>query len=260
MAKHKGKKNKTKEQLQIKEMFLEYDQTKDPQLREILIEKHLYIAEILAKKYVNKGIEYDDLFQVASIGLILAIDRYDVSKGFEFSSFATPTIVGEIKKYFRDKGWVIRVPRRIQEVSKKVNNAKTYLSQNLQRSPTISDIAEYLNTTEEEVLEALEASRVYAPQSLDSTFDSQNDDREVNLRDLVGEEDEYFNQVEIRDFFTRAMTKLTDMEKKILIDRYFDKKTQVSIAKELNISQMTVSRIEKKIIEKFKVEMDETMG
>ncbi len=260
MAKHKGSKNKTKEQLQIKEMFVEYDKTRDPQLREILIEKHLYIAEILAKKYVNKGIEYDDLFQVASIGLILAIDRYDVSKGFEFSSFATPTIVGEIKKYFRDKGWVIRVPRRIQEVSKKVNNAKTYLSQNLQRSPTISDIAEYLNTTEEEVLEALEASRVYAPQSLDSTFDSQNDDREVNLRDLVGEEDEYFNQIEIRDFFTRAMTKLTEMEKKILIDRYFDKKTQVSIAKELNISQMTVSRIEKKIIEKFKVEMDETMS
>ena len=164
------------------------------------------------------------------------------------------------RKYFRDKGWVIRVPRRIQEVSKKVNNAKTYLSQNLQRSPTISDIADYLNTTEEEVLEALEASRVYAPQSLDSTFDSQNDDREVNLRDLVGEEDEYFNQVEIKDFFARAMTKLTEMEKKILIDRYFEKKTQVSIAKELNISQMTVSRIEKKIIEKFKIEMDETIG
>ena len=99
MAKHKGKKKRTKEQLQIKEMFLEYDKTRDPQLREVLIEKHLYIAEILAKKYVNKGIEYDDLIQVASIGLILAIDRYDVSKGFEFSSFATPTIVGEIKKY-----------------------------------------------------------------------------------------------------------------------------------------------------------------
>ena len=260
MAKNKGRKRKTKEQAEIREMFIEYDKTRDPQLREILIEKHLYIAEILAKKYDNKGIEYDDLFQVASIGLILAIDRYDVSKGFEISSFATPTIVGEIKKYFRDKGWVIRVPRRIQEVSKKVNNAKTYLSQNLQRSPTISDIADYLNTTEEEVLEALEASRVYAPQSVDSIFDSQNDDREVNLRDLVGEEDEYFNQVEIKDFFARAMTKLTEMEKKILINRYFEKKTQVSIAKELNISQMTVSRIEKKIIEKFKIEMDETIG
>lgn len=95
MAKNKGRKRKTKEQAEIREMFIEYDKTRDPQLREILIEKHLYIAEILAKKYVNKGIEYDDLFQVASIGLILAIDRYDVSKGFEFSSFATPTIVGE---------------------------------------------------------------------------------------------------------------------------------------------------------------------
>lgn len=260
MTNHREKKKRTKEQEKIREMFLEFDKTKDPQLRHILIEKHIYIAEILAKKYVNKGIEYDDLFQVASIGLILAIDRYDVHKGFEFSSFATPTIVGEIKKYFRDKGWVIRVPRRIQEISKKVNNAKTHLSQTLQRSPTVGDIADYLNTTEEEVLEALEASRVYAPQSLDSTFDSQNDDREVNLRDLVGEEDEYFNQVETRDFIIQAMKKLTEMEKKILIDRYFEKKTQVSIAQELNISQMTVSRIEKKIIEKFKQEMEETLS
>ena len=257
MTKQKNKRRE--EQDEIKEMFYEFSETKDPKLRSILIEKHLYIAEILAKKYVNKGIEYDDLFQVASIGLVYAIDRYDVHKGFEFSSFATPTIVGEIKKYFRDKGWVIRVPRRIQEVSKKVNNAKTHLSQNLQRSPTVKDIAEYLNLTEEDVLEALEASHVYAPQSLDTTFDSQNDDREVNLKDLVGEDDLYFDQIETKDFISKAMTRLTEMEKKILVDRYFDKKTQVSIAKELNISQMTVSRIEKKIIEKFKVEMEQSL-
>ena len=105
---------------EIKELFNKYSKTKDRALRDELIEKNLYIAEILAKKFMNKGIEYDDLFQVASLGLVLAIDRFDVSKGFEFSSFATPTIVGEIKRYFRDKGWVIRVPRRIKDLSKKV--------------------------------------------------------------------------------------------------------------------------------------------
>lgn len=250
---------KKQEKRDIKELFAEFDKTRDPKIREELIERNLYIAEILAKKYVNRGIDYDDLYQVASIGLILAVDRYDVSKGFEFSSYATPTIMGEIKKYFRDRGWVIRVPRRIQEVSKKVNNAKTYLSQTLQRSPTISDIAKYLKISEEEVLEALEGSRVYAPQSLDTSFDSQDDDREVNLADLIGIEDEYFSKIEMQDFINRTMVKLNDMEKKILKDRYYDMKTQIVIAEELGISQMTVSRMEKKIIEKFRVEMDKTM-
>ena len=250
------KKGNNTQQEDIKALFREYRITNDKKTRDILIEKNLYIAEILAKKYVNKGIEYDDLLQVASIGLILAIERYDIEKGYEFSSYATPTIVGEIKKYFRDKGWVIRVPRRIQELSKKVNNAKNYLSQNLQRSPTVSDIANYLGVTEEEVLEAMEGSRVYAPQSLDISFDSQNNNKEVNLQDLIGEEDDDFAKIEIRDFIERTMEKLNEVEKRILIDRYFEKKTQITIANELNISQMTVSRIEKKILEKFRIELE----
>ncbi len=250
--------NKTKEQQEIKDLFLSYSINRDKKTRDILIEKNLYIAEILAKKYVNRGIDYEDLLQVASIGLILAIERYDISKGFEFSSYATPTIVGEIKKYFRDKGWVIRVPRRIQELSKKINNSKNYLSQTLQRSPTIKDIAEYLDISEEEVIEAMEGGKVYAPQSLDVSFDSQNDDKEVNLQDLIGQEDDDYAKIELKDFLDKAMAKLNEMEKKILIDRYFEKKTQVSIAKELNISQMTVSRMEKKILEKFRKELEET--
>src|SRR5699024_10745241 len=149
-----------------------YSISKDSKIRETLIEEHIYIAEILSKKYANRGIEYDDIFQVASIGLIYAVDRYDVNKGFEFSSFATTTIIVEIKKHFRDKGWKIRVPRRIQELSKKINNAKVFLAQELQKSPTIKEIAEYLNHTEEEILESMEASKVYSPQSLDLTYDS----------------------------------------------------------------------------------------
>ena len=243
----------------IKVLFKQLKETGDPQIRKFLIEEHLYIAEILSKKYANRGIEYDDIYQVASIGLIYAVDRYDVDKGYEFSSFATPTIIGEIKKHFRDKGWTIRVPRRIQELSKKINNTKVILSQELQRSPTVEDIANYLSCTEEEVLEAMEASKVYTPQSLDLTYDSQNDDKDVNLADLIGEEDIYFSKIENNDFLQKGMDKLNDMERKILIDRYFNKKTQVAIAEELDISQMTVSRVEKRVIGKFRKEMEKTL-
>ncbi|MFB0972744.1 MAG: sigma-70 family RNA polymerase sigma factor, partial [Neofamilia sp.] len=109
-------------------LFQEYKKTRDRKIRDKLIEDNLYIAEILAKKYTNKGIDYDDIFQVASIGLIYAVDRFDVDRGYQFSSFATPTIIGEIKRHFRDKGWTIRVPRRIQELSQRINNAKVDLA------------------------------------------------------------------------------------------------------------------------------------
>ncbi len=256
------KKIKSKNELSniaTKELFKIFSENRDPLIREELIERHLYIAEILSKKYANRGIDYDDIYQVASLGLIYSVDRFDISKGFEFSSFATPTIIGEIKKYFRDKGWTIRVPRRIQELSKKINNAKLTLSQELQRSPSVKDIAEYLETSEEEILETLEASKVYTPQSLDITFDSNSDDKDVNLKDLIGEEDVDFNRIEDYDFLVRAIKDLDDMEKKILIDRYFNLKTQVTIAEELNISQMTVSRVEKRVIEKFRKEMKNSL-
>ena len=254
---NKEKKNIEKEE--IKALFRKYKEDKDKETRDILIKKHLYIAEILSKKYSNRGIEYEDIYQVACIGLIYAIERYDIDKGFEFSSFATPTIIGEIKKYFRDKGWTIRVPRRIQELSKKINNSKVYLSQTLQRSPTVEDIAEYLDYTEEEILEAMEASKVYSPQSLDITFDSNNDDKDINLSELVGEEDHYFSKIENNDFLIKTMDILNKMEKQILIERYFNKKTQVKIAESLDISQMTVSRIEKRILEKLRKEAEKTM-
>ena len=241
--------------IETKTLFKEFSNNKNKDIRDDLIKRHLYIAEILSKKYANRGIEYDDIYQVACIGLIYAIDRYDVEKGYEFSSFATPTIIGEIKKYFRDKGWTIRVPRRIQELSKKVNNSKIFLTQKLQRAPNVNDIAKYLSCTAEEVLEAMEASKVYNPKSLDLVIESNGDDKDINLGELIGEDDEYFSKIENIDFLTRTMEKLDDIEKKILKDRYFRQKTQDSIAKEIGISQMTVSRIEKKIIQKFRKEL-----
>lgn len=274
--------DQTLEPNQIKDMFLEFDElrakeadllekqkneedieeelkktkNKTKRIRDRLVEHHIYIAEILAKKYVNKGIDYDDLFQVASLGLIFAIDRFDVSKGFEFSSFATPTIVGEIKRYFRDKSWVIKVPRRIQELSKKVNNAVLDLSQEIQRKPSIDEIADYLDISSEEVIEVIDASQVYSPQSLDKTLDSSSDDKDTSFGDLLGFEDKSYETIEVMDFIKNTMEKLKDMEKKILVYRYFDKMTQIAIADELGVSQMTVSRIEKKIIKKFRQELD----
>lgn len=149
---------KNYEEMEVKQLFKIFSEDKsNTAVRNILIEKHLYLAKILARKYINKGVDYEDIYQVASLALIYAIDRYDVSKGFEFSSFATPTIVGEIKKYFRDKVWTMRVPRRIQELSKKISNAKLHLEQEFKKSPTPSEIANYLDVTEEDVLEAMEA-------------------------------------------------------------------------------------------------------
>ncbi|MGF0040245.1 SigB/SigF/SigG family RNA polymerase sigma factor [Peptoniphilaceae bacterium SGI.131] len=226
------------------------------QIRDILIERHLYIAEILAKKYINKGIEYDDLYQVASLGLILALDRFNIDKGYEFSSYATPTIVGEIKRYFRDKGWVIRVPRRIQELSKKINAAKIELSQSLQTSPSIDQIADYLDVSSEEVIEAMDASQVYTPQSLDRSIDNSSDDKELNIGDLLGVEDKNYESIEIMDFVKDIMNQLNEIERKIVVYRYFERMTQIAIAEKLQISQMTVSRMEKKVIKKFRKELE----
>jgi len=241
-------------EIETKELFKIYYEDKNVDIRNELINRHLYISEILAKKYINKGIDYEDIFQVAALGLLYAIERFDIKRGYEFSSFATPTIIGEIKKYFRDKGWSVRVPRRIQELSKKINVAKVKLQQDLQRIPKIEDIALYLSCTEEQIIEAMEASQVYTPKSLDITYDSSGDDKDIQLMDIVGEDDKYFDKIENKDFISKCMNKLNPIEIKIIKDRFFQNKTQIHVADELGVSQMTVSRMEKKIIKKFQKE------
>lgn len=238
-----------------REMFQEYSKTKDEDLRAQLIEEHLYLAEILSKKYSGKGIEYEDIFQVASMALIYAVDRYDIGKGYEFSSFATPTIIGEIKKYFRDKGWTIRVPRRIQELSKKITIARTDLTKLNQETPIVADIANYLGVTEEEVLESMEASKVYLPQSLDVSY-TNDGENETNLADFIGKDERYYDQIETNDFIEKSMKVLNEIERTVLVDRYFNKKTQREVGEKLEISQMTVSRIEKKALKRLKREME----
>ena len=239
------------EEMDVKELFKIFSDDKtNAAVRNILIEKHLYLAKILSRKYMNKGVDYEDLYQVASLALIYAIDRYD---------FATPTIVGEIKKYFRDKVLTLRVPRRIQELSKKISNAKVYLEQELRRSPTPSEIASYLDITEEEVLEAMEASYGYQPVSLDMPRNDDSEDKDMTLGDRVGTEEKNFKYIEEMDFINRFMETLNELEVQIIRGRFFDNKTQSVIAEELGISQMTVSRLEKKIIEKLKKEYNKVV-
>lgn len=247
-------KKKKLEKEEMDKLFRQYSETKDTKIRDILIEENLYIAEILAKRYINRGIEFDDIFQVASMGLIYAVERFDIEKGYQFSSFATPTIVGEIRKHFRDKGWTIRVPRRVQELSKDINLAMEELSQSYQRAPTIKDLADHLEVSEEEILETMEASQVYSPQSLDQTYDSYGDETHFSLEDLLGEEDIHFDKIEDYDLLANTMGILNELEIQILKDRFFHEKTQAKIAEELDISQMTVSRLERKIIERLQKE------
>lgn len=238
------------------DLFLKYEQTRQQEDRNKIFEKYSYLAEIISKKYNNKGLEYEDIYQIACMGLIYAIDRFDVSKGYEFTSFATPTILGEIKKYFRDKGWSIKVPRKIQEISKKVNEYNNILTNKLQRAPSIKELAEYINCSQEEVLEAFEAGKMFNSQSLDIKFDSGNEDSDTTLMDIIGTEDKDFIKIENKDFISKSLQKLNELEKDIIIKRYYLNKTQSEIAKELNISQMTVSRIEKKSLEKLRIEIN----
>ena len=243
------------EDMDNKELFKLFSEDRDNViLRNILIERHLYLAKILSRKFANKGVDYEDIYQVASLALIYAIDRYDISRGFEFSSFATPTIEGEIKKYFRDKVWTMRVPRRIQELSKKISNAKNILEQKERKSPTPGKIAQYLGVTEEEVLEAMEASYGYQPISLDMPSNDDSEDKDMTIGDRVGVEEKQFSDIELKDFLDHFMKGLSEVEERLIKGRFFENKTQLALSYELGVSQMTVSRLEKKIIKKLEKE------
>lgn len=237
------------------ELFLKYKENKEIEIRNELIHRYLYIADILVKKYVNKGIEYDDLYQVASLGLIQAVERFNVDKGFEFGSFATPTILGEIKRYFRDKGWAIRVPRRTQEISQKLQSAREKLSQELHRAPKVAELAEYLDASEDEILQAMEASTVFEIQSLNQTYNNDGNDRDLKLEEALGIGDNNFRKLENQDLIKKVLQLMPPVEKEIFTQRFIQEKTQGEIAKKLQVSQMTISRMEKKIINRFKDEM-----
>jgi RNA polymerase sigma-B factor len=210
-------------------------------VRDELVEMHLPLVEYLARRFRNRGEPLDDLVQVATIGLIKSVDRFDLERGVEFSTYATPTIVGEIKRHFRDKGWAIRVPRRLQELKLSLAKATSELSQRNGRAPTVAELAQHLELSEEEVLEGLESANAYSAVSLDAP--DTGDDDSPAVADSLGTTDESLEGVEYRESLKPLLEKLPPREKKILLLRFFGNMTQSQIAAELGISQMHVSRL-----------------
>ncbi|WP_310962604.1 RNA polymerase sigma factor SigF [Nocardioides terrisoli] len=207
--------------------------------RDALVRLHLPLVDHCARRFLNRGEPLDDLVQVGTIGLIKSVDRFDAGRGVEFSTYATPTIIGEIKRHFRDKGWAIRVPRRLQELRLAIGGVTGDLSQLLGRSPTPAEIAERLGTTVEEVLEGLESANAYSTLSLDAG----ESEGPGPILDSIGEVDDSLEHIEIRESIRPLLVVLPEREKRILLLRFFHGMTQSQIADEIGVSQMHVSRL-----------------
>lgn len=209
--------------------------------RDQLVRLHLSLVEHCARRFRNRGEPFEDLVQVGTIGLIKAVDRFETDRGVEFSTYATPTVIGEIKRHFRDKGWAIRVPRRLQELRMQIGGATGELTQKLGRSPTPRELAEAIGCTVEEVMEGIESSHAYATLSLDASDDS--DDGPPAMLASLGVEDANIEHVEIRESIKPLLEGLGEREKRILLLRFFKNMTQSQIAEEIGVSQMHVSRL-----------------
>jgi RNA polymerase sigma-B factor len=231
---------------EVRELFRSYgaSETEDErsELRGKLVDQYIGLVEFLARRFRNRGEPLEDLVQVGTIGLLKAIDRFDLQREVEFSTYATPTVVGELKRHFRDKGWAVRVPRRLQELHLELGKIVSNLGQELGRSPTVGEIAKAAGTTEETVLEGLEIAQAYNFTSLDAPIDS-GDAGSTSFADQLGAEDDQLENLEYRAALAPEMAKLPDRERQILYLRFFRGLTQSEIAQRLGISQMHVSRL-----------------
>jgi RNA polymerase sigma-B factor len=225
-------------------------------LREDTIHAWLPLAKHLAQRFHGRGEPLDDLTQIATVGLIKAIDRFDPEYGNDFAAYAVPTIVGEIKRHFRDRTWDIRVPRRLQELKLDINEATATLAQKLGRSPTITDIATYLQRTDDDIIEGLEGARAYSAVSLQTLVGNGIDGTE--LGDLFGVEDTDLALAEFRASLGPALDTLNEREQKIVILRFFGNLTQTQIADHVGISQMHVSRLLTKSLTTLRGQLTET--
>jgi RNA polymerase sigma-B factor len=224
--------------------------------REDLVRLHLPLVDHCARRFMNRGEPLDDLVQVGTIGLIKAVDRFDTDRGVEFSTYATPTILGEIKRYFRDKGWAIRVSRRLQELRMSIGSVTGEMSQDLGRSPTPREIAEKLGVSVEEVMEGIESANAYSTLSLDAG-DSGEDGQRNSMLDSLGMDDEALAHVEIRESIKPLIEQLPQREKRILMLRFFRGMTQSQIAEEIGVSQMHVSRLLNRTLEQLRTSLEQ---
>ena len=233
------------------------DQFAHDRLRDDLVVAYLNLVRYLAVKFANRGEALEDLIQVGTLGLIKAIDRFDAARGVEFTTYATPTIVGEIKRHFRDKGWAVKVPRRLQELNLAVNRAIEKLAVDLGHSPTVAELAKRLGVSEEEILEAQELGQAYNLLSLDTEVGGEGEKSTQTLADYIGEHDPQLLNLEDRANLERAFAVLPGRERIILFLRFYESVSQTEIAKRLNVSQMHVSRLQQKALEKLRTALHE---
>src|SRR5205085_8934083 len=219
--------------------------------REELIKHHLALVRSLARRYSYRGEQLDDLVQIGAIGLIKAIDRFDLARGVELTTYATPNIIGEIKRHFRDRGWSVRVPRGLQELNVQLSRLIEQLTVQLGRSPTIGELAEAAGVEEEEVLEALESGRAYSSLSLSGGGGGGDDDGDLDPLESIGTEEHAYEVSEDRAVLAPGFRVLDDRERKILHLRFFKGLTQSQIAQQVGISQMHVSRLIRRSLEKI---------
>jgi RNA polymerase sigma-B factor len=242
------------EKTRINNLFLEYQKTRDMSLRNRLVEEHLPLVKILVTKFLNKGVDYDDLYQVGSMALVFAVERFDASRGFGFSSFAAPTIIGEIKRYFRDKCWSLKVPRRQKEIASAIPTVKEALRQKLLRSPTVSEIAAQMGLSDEDVLEALESSANYNALSLNQAMEENAEGESATLEKFTGIREAGYESVDNSDVVQQVMKTFNEREMSVFRGRFLQGRTQKEMADALQVSQMTVSRVENEIRQKFRTE------
>jgi RNA polymerase sigma-B factor len=239
-----------------RELLRRYHDHGDLQAREQLIEQYMSLVRSLARRYSYRGEQLEDLVQIGAIGLIKAIDRFDLERGVELTTYATPNIIGEIKRHFRDKGWSVRVPRGLQELNVQLSRLIEQLTVQFGRSPTIGELAKASDSTEEEVLEALESGRAYSSLSL-STGGGGDSDEELDPLESIGEEEHEYEVSEDRAVLAPGFRALDDRERRILHLRFFEGLTQSQIAQQVGISQMHVSRLIRRSLEKIRAEIAE---
>ncbi len=232
----------------VNELFERYKESGDIALRNQIAEKYLYIADILAKKFVGRGVEFDDLRQVAAFALLRGIDRFDPSLGMQFTTFITPTITGEIKNYFRDKSRMVKIPRRLSEVSALVKKYGAEYEAENGVKPKVKDIADALKLSEEEVVRALEVGGTVSLDSMASSEDGENG----SLYSMIADDEDKYEDFEVKETLRAAMKDFSDTEKALVKYRYMDALSQSETAKRLGVSQMFVSRMERKVLQKLK--------
>jgi RNA polymerase sigma-B factor len=238
-----------------KVLLLRYHEQGDLAAREQLIEQYMSLVRSLARRYSYRGEQLEDLVQIGAIGLIKAIDRFDVNRGVELTTYATPNIIGEIKRHFRDRGWAVRVPRGLQELNIQLSRLIEELTVQLGRSPTIAELAKGAGVSEEEVLEALESGRAYTSLSLSVGSAGHDDEGELDPLESLGTEEHQYEVSEDRAVLAPGFRVLDERERKILHLRFFEGLTQSQIAQQVGISQMHVSRLIRRSLEKIREEI-----